>query len=172
MKRQISLFDLYVFHRAYPVLARFHLEYCVQSWAPWLRRDITKVEGVQRLAIRMVQAFQHLFYPERLRALNRYSIERRLLRGDLIETFKLFQGKTKLDPWDLFEPLPEGMDRRRHPWAIFKPHCVTTIHQKLFTQRILNAWNKLPGNVLYSRYVDVFKSRFAAAWHLIAPDLL
>jgi len=45
-------------------------------------------------ATRMVKGFKKLPYESRLRKMGIYSLDRRRLRGDLIETFKIITEKT------------------------------------------------------------------------------
>jgi len=70
-----------------------HLEYCIQAWSPKLQKDKMLLEKVQRRATRMVKGLKKLPYEIRLKKLGIYSLERRRLRGDLIETFKILTGK-------------------------------------------------------------------------------
>ncbi len=46
------------------------------------------LESVQRRMTKMIQGLRTLQYQERLRRLNLHSLERRRVRGDLIEVFK------------------------------------------------------------------------------------
>ena len=55
----------------------------------------------------MIPGLRGRSYEERLDILNLFSMERRRLRGDLIETFKLLKGLNKIDG-DLFKLLPES----------------------------------------------------------------
>ena len=71
---------------------RPQLEYCVQFWAPHLRKDILALEGVQKRFTRMIPGMKSLSYEEWLRTLGPYSLEFRRMRGDLIETYKKLRG--------------------------------------------------------------------------------
>ena len=58
------------------MLARLHLEYCVQMWSLWYRRVIDLLEHLQRRATKMIQGMEHLSYKDRLRELGLFSLEK------------------------------------------------------------------------------------------------
>jgi ribonuclease P/MRP protein subunit RPP40 len=57
----------------YKSLVRPHLEYCMQVWCPYLRKDIDMIEGVQRKATRMILGYSEKSYEERLKCFIRIS---------------------------------------------------------------------------------------------------
>ena len=69
----------------------------VQFWSPNYRKDIGMLESVQRRMTKRIQGMRDIPYERRLRMLNLHSLERRRLRGDLIEVFKWYRGYNKGD---------------------------------------------------------------------------
>ena len=102
----------------YLTLVRPHLEYCVQAWAPYYTKDIDKLEKVQKRALRMIPELNGLSYEEKLQHLNLFSLSKRRLRGDMIETFKIFQGIDNISS-DIFFNLNKS-NTRGHAYKLYK----------------------------------------------------
>ena len=66
-------------------------------------RDIETLEKVQRRATKLVRSIKLLSYSERLKRLDILSLRTRMLRDDLIITFKILTGRMKVDPDQFFE---------------------------------------------------------------------
>ncbi len=64
-------------------------------------REIAKL-GVQRRARKMIPSLRNKSYDERLSALIMFSLEKRRLRGKLIECFQILNGFTNVDKSKLF----------------------------------------------------------------------
>ena len=42
-----------------------HLEYCIQAWNPYLRKDVDMLEKIQRRATKLIPGLRDLTYEER-----------------------------------------------------------------------------------------------------------
>ena len=78
-------------------IVRPHLEYCIQAWSPYLRKDIDMLEKMQRRATKLIPGLRYLRYEERLKECELTTLETRRLRGDQIEVFKILNGYENID---------------------------------------------------------------------------
>jgi len=136
---------------------RPHLEYAIQAWSPYLRKDIDCVERVQRSATKMVKGF--LQYELRLNRLKLTSLEKRRQRGDLIETYKILTGKEGVDPHCFFTQDKNRYGTRGHELKLYTRRSRLELRRNFFSQRVVPHWNKLPESVVMAESVDVFKNR-------------
>jgi len=103
VRRNFKRLDADDFLLIYKTCVRPHMEYCIQAWSPHLVKDIQTLKSVQRTATRMVSMLKKLPYESRLHRLGLTTLERRRIRGDLIETFKILTGIEKVDMGQFFE---------------------------------------------------------------------
>ena len=163
IKRQFRCRNKEIVIPLYNSLVRPQLEYAVQFWSPPLRKDVERLEAVQRRATKMIPSIRQLGYEARLESLNLYSLETRRLRGQLIETFKIFQGFTKVDYSDLFTL--NNSQTRNNGWKIDLKRYNTSLCGNFFTYKIGNIWNKLPAEVVNSDTVNQFKRKLDKIIH-------
>ena len=76
---------------------RPHLEYCIQAWKPYRKKDIDIPERVHRRATKMIQKLRNISYEMRLKECGLTTLETRRLRGDQIEVFKILNGYENID---------------------------------------------------------------------------
>ena len=85
------------------------------------KKDIDLLEKVQRRATRLMTSDKSLSYTDRL-GLQKFgltTLERRRLRGDLIEVFKMFKGFDNITLNDFFKLSSTTL--RGHTLKIYKP---------------------------------------------------
>ena len=85
------------FHIHYKAIVRPHLEYRIQAWSPYLRKDIDMLEKIPRRATKLIPGLIDLRYEERLKECGLTTLETRRLRGDQIEVFKILNGYENID---------------------------------------------------------------------------
>ena len=73
----------------YKTIVRPHLEYCIQAWRPYRKKDIDMLERVQRRATKMTPKLRNINYEIRLKECGLTTPETRRFRGDQIEVFKI-----------------------------------------------------------------------------------
>lgn len=163
IKRTIKSRGKNVLVRLYKALVRPKLEYCVQSWRPFLRKDIDSLERVQRRATKMITECKGQSYESRLKTLGLISLEDRRTRGDLIQVFKLIKGIDNVEYSTLFQ-LADDSRTRGHKYKIIKVRSRLEIRRQFFSQRVVNEWNKLPSLVVEAETVNCFKNRLDSHW--------
>ena len=75
----------------YKSLVLPRLDYCSQLWSPTKTGDILRIEKVQRQFTRNIENLKDHSYPDRLRILKLYSLERRRERYIVIYLWKILQ---------------------------------------------------------------------------------
>ena len=119
----------------------------MQFWSPQFRKDIDARERVQHRVTRLIPGLARLSYEEWLKETGLYTLERRRLRGDMIEIFKIMKGAEKISADELFNRVDS--DRTRGRCLRVKNVRVKTVAmQGIFTRRVVNAWNGLPGMIV------------------------
>lgn len=171
--RTVTYRDRTHFVKLYKQHVRCHLEYTVQAWSPWLKRDIDMLEAVQRRAVRCIHGL-HGSYEEKLRQIGLPSLFERRRRGDMIQTFKIINQFDDVDHavWFTFaadghrptrgntEVAGDGSMNDRLTLKGVTPPPSTEIRRNFFSQRVIQPWNELPEQVKRSVSLNSFKNQY------------
>jgi len=158
IKRSFRCRDKEIMLQMYKVLVRPRLEYCVQAWSPYLRKDIDLLERVQRRATKMINGLNEMDYYERLEQLGLTTLETRRIRGDLIEVFKIIKGFEDINR-DMFFEESQMDELRGHSEKLFKKRSRLDIRKCFFTNRVINEWNALSEEMIKCENVNIFKKK-------------
>jgi len=156
----------------YTSFVRPHLEYAVPVWNALNRKDIKKIERVQKKATKMVPQLRKLCYGERLLNLGLTSLEERRVRGDMIQMFKIHKKMNKVDLSSLdvdneknyaqiSGPAEAVVRRRRASVRVAKEFIKNCSPRETFlTNRAADQWNGLDESIIEARTVNGFKARY------------
>ena len=158
IKRTFIDIDCDIFIKLYKALVRPHLEYGNIIWHPKYKYQSNALEKVQRRATKLVKKCKDMDYEERLLYLNLYSLKGRRVRGDLIETFKIYNSLVDLSWDDLFETSHQNITRNSLG-KIFIKRYNTNTRKYCFTNRVANMWNDLPYELKCAPNINTFKNR-------------
>ena len=142
----------------YKAIVRPHLEYCIQAWRPYRKKDIDTLERIQRIATKMFPELRDLSYEERLKECGLTTLETRRLRGDQIEVFKILNGYENIDR-NMFFSLKKDSRTRGHEVKLVEDQCRLDIRKHSFSQRTINEWNKLSTDCVTASSVNMFKNK-------------
>ena len=86
------------------------------------------------------------------------------MRGDMIETWKILNGKEDVSPATWFRMASEGGQTTRlgsHPLNLYKPqYAKSEIRTNFFSQRVTDKWNSLPDNLKEAGTIETFKNGY------------
>ena len=120
-------------------------------------QETIDIEKVQRRATKLVKTLKDLSYTERLKALNLPSLKARRIRGDLIQTYKIFNRIDDLDINDFFKTI--SVDKTRNSdLKIYIEYSRTNTRKHCFSQRVAPLWNQLPYNIKTAPNTNKFKN--------------
>ena len=118
------------------------LEYSAWLWYTGYVNDTRLLEKVQRQWTKQIEGLSDLSYADRLKFLNLYSVQGRLLRADLLQYWKILNGLSSIVLTYIFQLSPET---RTRGYQVFSPiKCGEFINnenmnQSLFVFLLLHA---------------------------------
>ncbi|XP_065658917.1 uncharacterized protein LOC136083445 [Hydra vulgaris] len=158
--------DKYLMKTLYCTYVRPHLEFAIQAWNPYYKKDIKELEKVQRRATKLILELRYLGHNQRLKILDLTTLEVQKLRGDLIQQYKLYKHfesidmkKVQIQMHSINTPGSASNTRgyKHRVKSEFVKNCLSRL--RFFTNRVVFGWNNLPESVVKSTSVEEFKSR-------------
>ncbi len=128
----------------------------MQFYSPHHAKDIAKLEAVQCRVAKMILSFRNESCEERLARLHLFSLEKRRLRGELMECFKILKRFTNVDANKLFSI--DESSRKGSNGIKFRCKPTELDCTKFFTNDVVREWNKLPPSVVQC-IVNFFKNK-------------
>ena len=81
---------------------RPHVEFASPAWSPWTEHDKATHEKIQIRAVNLVAGLKGNSYEEKCNELGLETLEKRRVKQDLLQTYKILHGVDKVDPGKLF----------------------------------------------------------------------
>jgi ribonuclease P/MRP protein subunit RPP40 len=161
IRRTFQYIDEENFKLLYKAFVRPHLEYGNAVWSPHKVEHITALENVQRRATKLVPAIKDLPYEERLKRLCLPTLAYRRLRGDMIETYKMFNS---YDPDVALDLQRRVSNTRGHKYKLCMRRSNRDIGKYSFSSRIVQPWNSLYDITVCSPNLKIFEARLDRQW--------
>ena len=158
IRRSFTGLDNKVLVMLYKSLVRPHLEYGNQIWSPFLKRQSSALERVQRRATKLIKHLSHLEYGERLRRLKLPSLKYRRIRGDLINTYKILSNTNSgVCTNNTMFQLTKDPRTRNNELKLYNQYSRTNIRKNYFSNRVTKYWNDLPPQIKLAQNLTKFK---------------
>lgn len=140
---------------AYNTLIRPRLEYACIVWDPFTKKDINKLEQIQRLAIRFIyNRYRRHDSPTSLMQTNNImTLQSRRKITRLKFLYQLWNRKLALDPAPYLNLLPHRPTRNFHPFKFNSIFARTNKFKHSFFPRTISDWNALPSETFLSNNV-------------------
>ncbi len=108
----------------------------------------------------------NLPYEERLKMLKLPSLSYRRMRGDLVEVYKYCHGLYDVHrkPFTLMREANEDSITRDNGFKIYKEKSNLASRGNFFGNRVANAWNSLPTNIVQAPSLNSFKNLLDKLW--------
>jgi len=149
----------------FKTLIRPILEYGNTIWSNGIKKYKNLVENVQRKFTKYIKGLTNIPYEERLKSIKLPSLEYRLIRGDMIQVFKIANKYYDPITTDSIFKFSDNSRLRGHNFKIVKQNTNKTKFSNFFTNRVVNTWNKLPSNIANANSINEFKNLFDKHYH-------
>ncbi len=130
-------------------MIRSKLEYASVVWSTYRKKEVRKLERVQRITTKLVPEISNMTYEERLREMKLATLEQGKERVDMITLYKLVNKIDLIDKDDLLPARSEGL--RSHGKKLRKENCLRYLKKYNLPQRSVIMRNKLREGIVEAR---------------------
>ena len=129
------------------------------------KKDIDKLERIQRRATKIIPEFIDLSHENRLLECCLTTLETKRLKADQMRVLKIINGLEVLKiinediDRNMFFKLKEGSRTRGHKAALVKEQCRLDMRKYSFSQRVINEGNKLSNDCVCTSSMNMFKNK-------------
>ena len=161
--RSFKTKNIHTIRQLFITYVRPKLEYNSTVWSPYLKRDISKIESVQRTYTRLACLRCNIpfsGYQDRLKVFGIKSLHHRRLIIDLVLVFKIIKGFSDLRFNDFFEFVSSPYALRGNSLKIrSRTSILNTKITNEFFQRVVKMWNSLPNEIASATTTSQFKTK-------------
>ena len=149
---------------AYTSLVRPKLEYASAAWDPFLKKDISALERVQRKAARFCSQNYNRYasVTDMIKDLGWDTLETRRRQSRLILMYKLTHGLIDIDSREYLIQHSESRTRGSHQFKFRVPYANKDVFKFSFFPKTIADWNCLPEAIVSSTSSEIFKYRLSA----------
>lgn len=161
LRRNLNIGSTKVKSQAYHSFVRPILEYSSTVWDPHHKKDVNRIEMVQRRAARYVtnRYRNRSSVGDMLEDLEWENLERRRQLARLAMLYKIDRQLVAVDSRKLLPPVRRT--RNMHPKSFQIPSCNTDYRKWSFFPRTIREWNNLPPDLVQAGSPDAFKAQVA-----------
>jgi hypothetical protein len=131
------------------------LMYMSPAWSPRLKRDVDRLERVQRRYTKMITELHGLPYLVRLRELQALTLSNMRTFADMVFVFKCLHGLVNFPATDIGFDLVTSITRGSG--CRLKQRHINSATKNLFAVRAVTTWNSLPNNIITCKSIGQFK---------------
>ncbi len=165
--------NIWIFKKLFVTYTRPIVEYNTPVWSPYLSKDISRIESIQRLFTRracLKCGIHFTSYQDRLEKLKLDSLEKRRQLNDLYLMYKIIHNLCSISFNSYFSFISCPYNLRRNSLQIHYKYCTkfkTLQWSNIFFNRIVKTWNDLPDSVVTAPNLNAFKYRLRKVKHHI-----
>ena len=161
LRRNLKGASVHTKKLAYITYVRPIVEYASTVWSPTSKENISRLDSVQRLAVRFIRGnfSPYASVTEMSTGLGLDSLQERRQVSDVCMAYKIMHGGICLEADTFFTPSTARRATRGHQQKLLIPSSAITVHQQSFSCRAAKSWNALSPSAVEAMNLPSFKAR-------------